>query len=140
MRNLALSLLLMLFPFIAAAEELPDSTVAVGLAETVVQRVSTGDVRGGLELARPYLAVPTGQFDVLVGQLEMQGPLQAANYGKSIGYELLRNDTVGDSLMRTVYMQKFERHAVFWIFLFYRGGDGWLLSEVSYSDVLSSAF
>src|SRR5690606_31876456 len=48
MRNLALSLLLMLFPCVAAAEELEDSTTAVERAGKVVQKANTGDVRGGL--------------------------------------------------------------------------------------------
>ena len=140
MRDLALLLLLMLSPSVAMTEELKDSTAAVALAEKVVQKASTGDVRGGLEIARPYLATPSSQFDVLLGQLEMQAPVQAAQYGKSIGYELLRNDTVGDSLIRIVYIQKFERHAVAWIFYFYKPKNDWLLTELSYSDALSSAF
>lgn len=140
MRHLALLLLLMLSPSVAMTEELKDATAAVALAEKVVQKISTGDVRGGLELARPYLAIPSGQFDVLLGQLEMQAPVQATRYGESIGYDLLRNDTVGDSLMRALYVQKLERHAVFWIFYFYKSKDDWLISELSYSDVVSNAF
>ena len=104
MRDLALFLLLMLSPSAAMTEELKDSTAAVALAEKVVKKASTGDVRGGLELARQYLAIPSSQFDVLLGQLEMQAPVQATQYGKSIGYELLRNDTVGDSLIRVIYI------------------------------------
>ncbi|MBP3983339.1 hypothetical protein J5837_02790, partial [Pseudoxanthomonas helianthi] len=140
MRDIALFLLLMLSPSVAMTGELKDSTAAVALAEKVVQKASTGDVRGGLELARPYLAIPSSQFDVLLGQLEMQAPVQATRYGKSIGYELLRNDTVADSLIRIIYIQKFERHAVFWIFYFYKPKNDWLLSELSYSDALTSAF
>ncbi len=140
MRDLALFLLLMLSPSAAMTEELKDSTAAVALAEKVVQKTSTGDVRDGLELARPYLEIPSSQFDVLLGQVEMQAPVQATRYGKSIGYELLRKDTVGDSLIRIVYIQKFERHAVAWIFYFYKPKNDWLLAELSYSDAISGAF
>jgi hypothetical protein len=58
----------------------------------------------------------------------------AARFGASIGYELLRNDTVGDSLQRTVFIHRFDKHAMAWMFIWYRGKDGWVLNNFSYVD------
>lgn len=44
----------------------------------------------------------------------------------------------GDMLTRIAW--KVGRHAVAWLFYLCKPEDDWLLSELGYSDVLSSAF
>lgn len=70
----------------------------------------------------------------------MQQPMLLARSGKSIGYELLRNDTVGDSLAQVIYLQRFEKHAMVWRFILYRGADGWTINSFKYVDDITSAF
>ena len=105
-----------------------------------MSRVTAGDLRGGLALARPYTIVPPAEFDALIGQAELQMPMMLARFGKSVGNELIRNDSVGESLMQVVQIHKFEKHATVWRFIFYRSGKGWVLNSFNYADNISAAF
>ena len=103
-------------------------------------RVSSGDLRGGMELAKPYTIVPPAEFDAMIGQAELQMPMMVARFGQSVGSELVRNDSVGQSLMQIIQLHKFEKHATVWRFIFYRGNEGWVLNSFHYADDISGAF
>ena len=138
MRFVALLLAVLLAGGVHATEfKSPDDAVA--LSDKVMAQVSSGDLRGGLEALKPYTVVPAAEFDAMIGQAELQQPMLAARFGKSIGYELLRNDTVGQSLVQLIYLHKYERHATVWRFIFYRTGSGWTLNTFKYVDDITAA-
>lgn len=57
-----------------------------------------------------------------------------ANIGKPVGVELIRTETFGDSLVRFVYLQKFETGACVWKFSFYRNGSGWKWQDIYWGE------
>lgn len=57
------------------------------------------------------------------------GPL-----GRLLGYELVREELFGNSLMRLVYLLKSERHLTVWEFYFYKPGNRWFVAEVNLSE------
>ncbi|MBJ7575465.1 hypothetical protein [Luteimonas sp. MC1828] len=105
-----------------------------------MSKVAGGDLRGGMELARPYTIVPTAEFDAMIGQAELQVPMMTTRFGKSLGSELIRSDSVGESLVQVVQIHRFEKHATVWRFVFYRGGNGWVLNSFKYADDILIAF
>ena len=122
----------------AQAAELKDADAAVNLSESIVKRSSGGDVRGALEMARPYVVIPQSEFDAMLGQLELQLPLMTGRFGKNIGYELIRNDEVGGSLKQVIYIQKFERLAMVWRFIYYKNDKGWVLNTFKFFDDITA--
>lgn len=130
----------MIFASASAAAELSSPEAANQLTNQVMKRVATGDLRGGLEIAKPYTIVPSSEFESMVGQAELQMPVMLSRFGKSVGYELIHTDTVGDSLIKIVALQKFEEHPTVWTFIFYRGQSGWMLDSFKFVDDPSSAF
>lgn len=138
MRSILVLLVLAAASGFASAAELRDPDAAVALSEQIVSKASSGDLRAGFELARPYVVIPQSEFDAMLGQLELQLPVISARFGKSIGHELLRNDTVGGSLIQTIYIHKFEKHAMVWRFVFYKNDKGWVLNSFKYADDLTS--
>lgn len=141
MRQLILFLALLLSSqFASAAPKLENIDAAVDLTNQVMKKISSGDLQGGFELVKSYSVVPTAEIDAALGQAQMQQPVIAARFGKSIGYELIRNDSVGGSLAQIVYLQKFEKHATVWRFILYRGSDGWTINTFKYVDDLTAAF
>lgn len=115
-----------------------DDTVATN--DRMMKAIVAGDVRGALESSLPHAAVTAEQVEALIVQIEEQAPVRSQRYGLSIDYELLRNDMIGDSLIRTVFLHRFDRHAVAWQFVWYRGDDGWVLSNMRYADDLDALF
>jgi hypothetical protein len=122
----------------AVAAELKDPDAALKLADTAMRTASEGKIREALELLRPYTVIPQSEMDVLISQVEMQIPIMSTRFGKSIGYELIRNDTVGESLIQPIYLLKHEKHPMVWRFIFYRNDKGWVLNSFKYVDDLGT--
>jgi hypothetical protein len=123
-----------------SAGTLPDLGAAKNLVNQVMKQASSGDLRGGFETAKKYTSAPDAEFEAMLGQAELQMPVMVSRFGKSYGYEVLRTDTVGESLVRVLALQKFEKHPTVWSFVFYRGQNGWLLDSIKYGDDPSIAF
>jgi hypothetical protein len=61
-------------------------------------------------------------------------------FGKSIGFEFISEDKEGASLLRIIQIQKFERHAMRWVFFFYRNNEGWVLNSFKFDDAIQTMF
>ncbi len=61
--------------------------------------------------------------------------------GPSLGeFELLRETALSPSLVRFVYLEKFERGGVWWVFVMYHGKDSWQLSWANHGAILADIF
>ena len=140
MRLAALFLTAILFAPSICATELKSTDAAVALTDQAMQLFTSGDFREGVDLLRPYTTAQKIDLDSLVAQAEINMPTMIERYGKSLGYELLRNDTVGGSLIQVVYLQRLEKHAVVWRFILYRGSDGWSINTFNFADDITAAF
>lgn len=66
--------------------------------------------------------------------LKLQRDEFAKHQGRPIGdVELVRTETIGKSFLRLTYLDKFERHAMLWQFVFYRNADGWKLQGLTWN-------
>ena len=62
-------------------------------------------------------------------------------YGKQTGeYELIRETVLRPDLVRLVYLEKFERGAVAWLFVLYKTQHGWRLNSLVWNRDLLLAF
>jgi hypothetical protein len=102
--------------------------------DTAMERVGKGDIEGGLKLVRPRTIIPAAEFDVMLGQIPPQLPAIKSRFGAPIGFEFLKEETLGASLARITYLQKFEKHAMRWVFYCYRGKSGWVLNTFKFDD------
>ena len=53
-------------------------------------------------------------------------------YGESTGYELVKQQKCGDSVVRLVYIMKFEQVPVIWEFYFYKPASDWTLVKINF--------
>ena len=115
-------------------------TAAPSLAELrkvtdgVMAKVGSGDIEGGLKAIRPYTIIPSPEFDVMLNQVPTQLPGISARFGASIGQEFIREDKLGESMARIVYIHKFERHPMRWMFFAYKGKSGWVINTFRFDD------
>ena len=124
----------------AVGETLKDAGSARRLTEQVMAKVGEGDIVGGIGLTKKYLIIPAPEFEVMLEQMKMQEPVMARRFGKSVGHEFLREQRVGDNLLRIVHVHHFERHAMRWSFYFYRGPSGWVLNTFKSDDDIRQLF
>lgn len=55
-------------------------------------------------------------------------------YGKALEAELIREEPVGNSLVRLVYLLKSEKAPTVWEFYFYRPKSDWFLINILFTD------
>lgn len=70
----------------------------------------------------------------------MQLPVMSQRFGKSNGYEFIREEKTGESLLRIIYIHRFEKHPMRWSFYFYRGKSGWVLDTFKTDDDIRQLF
>ena len=105
-----------------------------------MQRVAKDDIEGGLGTLKPYWLMGPGEFDAVAEKVKLQLPLLRQRFGKAIGFEFVRDEKVGTSLRQFTYLQRFEKHATRWVFIFCRGEKDWLLNSFWFDDNTRALF
>jgi hypothetical protein len=124
----------------AWADTLKTPAEARQLTDRVMAKVGEGDIEGGLRLTAPFLVISPAELDAAIGQIKVQLPSMSQRFGKSIGAEFIREDRVGDNLIRIVQLHRFEKHVMRWNFYFYRGKSGWVLNTFKTDDDIRQLF
>lgn len=125
---------------LSMADSFPTSAAAKDFTDKVMAKVATGDIQGGLEMMKPYTIVPSAEFDAMVGQAALQLPTITQRFGKSLGQEFIGEARVGESLVRLIYISRYERHAMRWRFFLYKGGSGWVINTFLFDDRIHEIF
>ncbi|WP_221798514.1 hypothetical protein [Oceanobacter mangrovi] len=140
MQYLILMLILTLSFSAQAIEYLTSKEDAQSLAKDVMDSVSKDNFKEGLSKLRPYSVIPVAEFDVQINQMDMKLPAISQRFGRSIGYEFIEEDHLGDSLIQYMYLQKLEKHVMVWHFIFYKPKDKWLLNSWYFNDQVKPLF
>jgi hypothetical protein len=145
MKGLVLPLLLLTVTLSLQAQ----STVAPGLATLPETRQLTDRAMNlfrqekfadAYELLKPHWPLPAVEIEALANQMNTQWPVVRQRYGAAVGTEFIHERKVGGSFVQYTYLHKFERHAIRWVFVFYKPADRWLVNAVSFDDGISQMF
>lgn len=132
--------IIIVFSTSSLADTLPSKEAAKELAKSVMDKVSKGKTAEALDLVKPYLIIPEAEFDVMKNQMAMQAPMIEQRFGKTIGVEFAGIEEVGKSLMKILYIQKFEKHLMRWTFYFYKPKNSWVLNTFNTDDKIQYMF
>ena len=110
------------------------------VADSIMASVGAGSFDGAVKQIRTYAVTPAADFDVFVAQVTSQLPLLTQRYGPATGYDFVREDLAGESLIRLLYLEKHEKSALRWSFIFYHGEKGWGLSDFKFDGNLLAVF
>jgi hypothetical protein len=137
-----LILLLLAAPAIASAQTKvfasPDE--ARRAAEGVVASAAAGNLTGALKAFRDFSVLPANELDVMEAQVGTQLAPILQRFGSPTGYELVKEDKLGSSLVRYVYLVKHEKAALRWMFVFYRAERGWTGTDFRFDGNLFALF
>lgn len=122
------------------ADTFQSETEAKQLTEKVMAQVAKGDLSTAFSTMKPYVVIPESEFQDLALQTKSQRDQFGTRYGRSIGYELVSEKRAGDSMLRFIYVEKTEKHALPWVFYFYKSPTGWVLNSFAWNDRIQSAF
>lgn len=139
-RYLVLILSLLFMSVGAMAETLKSETEAKQLAEKVMVQVAKSDLTNAFALMKPYVVIPDSEFQGLALQTQAQRDQFGVRYGKSVGYEFIGEKKAGESILRLIYIEKTAKHALPWMFLFYKTPSGWVLNSFAWNDQINNVF
>jgi len=124
----------------AHADALKTPAEARQLTDRIMTKVGSGEVDAGIRLMKPYVATPETDIDGVIDSWKKQEPRMTQRFGNVIGTELVREDKLGESLLRVIQLARYEVRATFWSFYFYRGKNGWVLSSFNTDDDIVAIF
>ncbi len=103
-----------------------------GIAEAFLAAIAQGQMTAGYAklFEGSNIARDRGQG----GSIRRQTETALPPLGKVLGYDLIREEPFGTSLVRLVYLLKSERHLTSWEFYFYKPKNYWFIAEVNFSD------
>jgi hypothetical protein len=90
----------------------------------------------GLVRDSPMLQGKPQELEVMKNQTKSMLPI----YGPMLGFENVKDQAVGDSLIYLVFLARHEKHPISWRFVFYKAKDRWLLSAFKWSDSFEGLF
>lgn len=111
---------------------------AEALVESVMQVLADGEYPAAFELLKPYWPIPGSEIDMVAMQTVQQRGLATSRFGDNRGFERVEAVFLADSLLRLTYLERLERTALRWRFLFYRAESSWLVNSVVWDDQLLS--
>ena len=107
----------------------------------VMTEMSKGNIGTALLYLKPYVILPESDFQSSLEGTKSQRELYASRLGKDVGYECFKPKKLGLSLVRQACIEKTEKGAIAWQFLFYKSPTGWNINSYSWStDAIPSLF
>lgn len=143
MKRLAFAICILSLAVSAAAQDpapLTTTADARKLADKAVALFQQEKFAQGYAALKPYWPLAEVEIDSLANQTTTQWPVVKQRFGASIGHEFISEKSVGKSFIQYIYIQKFERHAVRWLFTFYKPKDQWIVNACSFDDTISAFF
>ncbi len=120
--------------------QLKVSRDAEEMCEAFMHNLYTVGVEAAFNILRPYSKITERDYDKFADQAFALVNSVEPEFGKEIGYEFVAKDKAGKSLLKILYLQKFEKHALRWSFFFYKADDEWLFNEFNVDNQLGALF
>ncbi|MET0091337.1 MAG: hypothetical protein ABW068_15190 [Candidatus Thiodiazotropha sp.] len=108
--------------------------------EQAMKAFQSEQITEGYGILKPYWPMPGVELENLANTTNTQWPMVKQRFGTSIGTEFILEEKAGNSLARFIYLQKFEHHAIRWIFRLYKPRDKWVINGVSFDDQIEQLF
>jgi hypothetical protein len=125
---------------VVAPKKIPTREAARKLADQAIDLASQEKFDEAYALLKPHWPMPEGEIDELAKTMKTQWPMVIGRYGAPVANEFVRERKAGASFIELTYLQKFERHAMRWRFMFYKSADQWMVNAVSWDDGVGELF
>jgi len=102
-------------------------------AEAFLGSVVAGDIAGGYDRLFVGSTIPKNKPQA-VTLLKTQTQSGLPLYGKTLGYEFVKEESYGNSIDRLVFILKSEVGPTIWEFYFYKPADSWFLANIVFND------
>lgn len=126
--------------FAARADTLKNDADLKPFGDRVMSAVAGAGLPAAISVMRPYVVISETELQNALLKMQSQREQLGPRYGKTMGFEYIGTKRLGQSLARLTYIEKTERHALPWMFHFYRTANGWVLTSFIANDLSSELF
>jgi hypothetical protein len=124
----------------AYAQVLATTGDARKLADDVMAGIAAGNLDAAITQLRPQFLLPAAEADAMVAQVNSQFRSVGDRYGAPRGFDFIRQESAGESLIRLTYIARYERAPIRWRFVFYKGDKAWGLTDFGLDTNRHAAF
>ena len=124
----------------AYAASLKDISETKSLSNEIMQYFLKAEFDKGLDIAKVYWPLPPVEIDNLANQIVTQWAIVKQRFGKPTGIEFIQEERLGKSFVRYYYLHKFENHAIYWKFTYYKPKNEWKINSITFKDNLEFLF
>ena len=123
-------LLLLILPVCATAAS---SQSPKNITDAFFVSIIKGNISSGYDQLFQGSAIPVDKPQAVTA-LKQQTKNSLQLYGKSLGYEFIKEEKFGKSIVRLLYTLKSEKGPTIWEFYFYKPKNSWFLANVIFND------
>jgi hypothetical protein len=127
-------------PIHAVPSSLRSEEDVVDLTEAFLAAIVASDVKGAYRLAAEHWPLAPSELATRVEEAEERRRELRKTLGLSLGSELQARESAGERVVRVTHLERFDKGAVVWRFVFYRADRAWALVELSDTADLSVLF
>jgi hypothetical protein len=129
----------------AAAAHAPDQKIsskedAKRLFDETMNLLVTDRIEQAFALLKPNFPLEASEIEGIQQDIKKKRVLMKDRFGASIGFVYLGQDALSDVFARFIYVEKFERHAIRWVFVIYKPHNQWIVNAVSFDDKLDQHY
>jgi hypothetical protein len=128
-----LSIVALLILLVSASTSYADDNTPAQMAETFFQTVEKGQVSLAYDQLFVNSSIPASKPQA-VQLLKTQTQTAMTLYGKILAVEKIREEHFGQSIVRLVYILKFNAVPTTWEFYFYKPKNTWFMVDITFND------
>ncbi|QHI69128.1 hypothetical protein [Tichowtungia aerotolerans] len=120
------------------AETVEDILELRDICDKIMGFVGDNDIESAFEEMKKYTILPESEMDGACEGTQKQLALLQNRYGKCIGYELVDEQLVSNSLVKFIYLAKCKNVPLVWRFIFYQSDGNWSLTSFVWDDQIQN--
>lgn len=130
----------LIFSAPSIANTLNNTSETREFAQELVTLFANEKFSEALNKSKKYWPLPEVEIDNMANKITMQWPVIQQRFGKAIGTELVKEQRIGNSFHRYYFLHKFENHAIYWRFDFYKAKENWKINRIVFKDDLDTLY
>jgi hypothetical protein len=124
----------------AHADTLANETEIRQLTDRIMTAAGKTQTDDAYAIMAPYVLTNPDEFERARLQDRESRIRLEQDVGSSTGFEFIRTEKLGESVIRLLYIEKAERRALAWQFIFFKTPAGWALSALRSSNDINVLF
>jgi hypothetical protein len=112
----------------------------VAVCNKFMDAFKAGDYGLAFGTIKPYTVIEPYKLDTITGRVRTQMATAIRTYGKVNSYEEVAEKQIKGSVLRLVYLLKFDKFFLKVVFILYNNGSGWSITSFDYSENVDELF